>query len=306
MKVSVVIPTFNRKQSLVRCLANMPRDVEVVVVDDGSTDGTAEAVKEIGHPHLVYVRRANGGPASARNTGIELASGDYVAFTDDDCLPIAPWPWPLVERLEQEGPQCAGVGGRVRPLKDGVISRYYTFHRILEPPDSCSYLVTANCVYWREVLLSVGGFDSRIRHPGGEDPCLSFDVRRLGYTLVFEPDAVVMHDYRESFSDFWKTFYRYGRGCAHVLGMERDVLLSWANEVFPLRLSPRSLWTDLTSTWRSYRDSRVPVSGRVAFLGLRGLQRIAYDAGWHRGIRDVRDYGGVPDSPSGRTKATRF
>ena len=218
MRVSVIVPTFNRKRSLLRCISHMPPDVEVIVVDDGSLDGTASALARMAHPHLLYVRQVNGGPASARNTGIGLASGDYIAFTDDDCVPVEPWPWPLVERLERESTEVAGVGGRVQPLHEGLFSRYYTFHRILEPPTSCSYLVTANCAYRRDVLVSVGGFDTGIRHPGGEDPGLSIKMRAAGYRLVFEPRAVVLHDYRESLKDFVRTFYRYGRGCAYVMG----------------------------------------------------------------------------------------
>lgn len=216
--VSVIIPTHNRARSLLRCLSALPKTVEVIVVDDGSTDGTAEAVSQISHPHLGYVRQDNGGPASARNAGMMVASGRYVVFTDDDCVPLEPWPWPLIQRLEREDSRVAGAGGRVLPLRQGVFSRYYTFHRILEPPGSCSYLVTANCAYRRDVLQEVGGFDIAIRHPGGEDPGLSMKVRAKGYGLVFEPAAVVLHDYRESLLNFVRTFYRYGKGCAHVMG----------------------------------------------------------------------------------------
>lgn len=217
-RISVVIPTYNRARSLLRCVACLPEDVEVVVVDDGSTDGTDEVIQQAGHPRLVYVRKANGGPASARNAGIRAASGRYIAFTDDDCVPVRPWPWPLVRRLEGEEPVVAGVGGKVLPLGDGIFSRYYTFHRILEPPASCSYLVTANCLYKREVLELVGGFDEAIRQPGGEDPGLSIKIRAKGYRLAFEPGAIIQHDYRESLMDFLKTFYRYGKGCRCVMG----------------------------------------------------------------------------------------
>ena len=218
MKVSVVIPTFNRKQCVLRLLTRLGRDVEVIVVDDGSSDGTEKAISQVAHPHLTYVRQRNGGPASARNRGIEVASGEFVAFTDDDCVPVHPWPWPLVARLEQEGPRIAGAGGRVQLLRNGLFARYYTFHRILEPPSSCSYLVTANCAYRRRILLELGGFDEGIKHPGGEDPGLSMKARARGYGLAFEPDAVVLHEYRESLVDFVRTFYRYGKGCGYVMG----------------------------------------------------------------------------------------
>jgi glycosyltransferase involved in cell wall biosynthesis len=218
VKASVVIPTFNRKQALLRNLASLSRDLEVIVVDDGSSDGTEEAVTQVAHPRLIYIRQHNKGPASARNVGVEAASGEFVAFTDDDCIPVELWPWPLVARLEQEGPALAGVGGQVQPLYDGLLARYYAFHRILEPPPSCSYITTANCAYRREVRLGVGGFDDGIKHPGGEDPGLSMRVRAKRYRLAFEPKAVVLHEYRESLKNFVRTFYRYGKGCAYVMG----------------------------------------------------------------------------------------
>ncbi len=215
--VTVVIPTFNRASSLERCIRALPSDVEVIVADDGSTDETALVSDRVSHPQLHFVRKGNGGPASARNLGIHHAHGDVVAFTDDDCVPAPRWPHQLAERLRSEPATVGGVGGAVLPLKDGWISRYSTFHRILEAPPSISYLVTANCAYRRAVLNMVGGFDETIRTPGGEDPELAFRVRKAGYTLVHEASAVVHHDYRESLLDFAKTFYRYGRGCARVV-----------------------------------------------------------------------------------------
>ena len=215
--VSVILPTFNRARRLERCLGALPRDVEIVVVDDGSTDETPEVPARVGHSLLRYLRLENRGPAAARNRGVDRASGDILAFIDDDCVPEPGWPWPLVNRLGREPPAVGGVGGRVLPLSDGRVSRYMTFHRILEPPPSCSYLVTANCAYRRVAFEAVGGFDETIRRPGGEDPDLAFRVRARGYRLAFEPSAIVRHEYRENPLDFARTFYRYGKGCANVL-----------------------------------------------------------------------------------------
>lgn len=216
-EVSVIIPTYNRKRSLMRCLKQMPSDVEVIVVDDGSVDGTSEAVRALHKSNIRCLTTPNSGPASARNAGIEVAGGDFIAFTDDDCVPLAPWPVPLVERLRKSDPDIAGAGGRVKPLTDSIIARYYTIHRILEPPASLSYLVTANCCYRREVLELVGGFDTRLKEAGGEDPGLSIKIRKKGFSFVYEPEAVVYHDYRNSVLDFARTFYRYGRGCSLVM-----------------------------------------------------------------------------------------
>ncbi len=216
-RVSVVIPTYNRARPLERCLRALPAGVEIVVVDDGSTDRTAEISRRFPHDGLRYARKENGGPASARNLGASIASGDILLFTDDDCVPAPDWAQALTDRLTREPAVVGGVGGRVLPLGSGTISRYFTFHRILEPPDSCSYLVTANCAYRRSAFEAAGGFDESIQTPGGEDPDLAFRIRSRGYRLAFESSAVVHHDYRENPLDFARTFYRYGKGCAHVV-----------------------------------------------------------------------------------------
>jgi GT2 family glycosyltransferase len=159
----------------------------------------------------------NGGPARARNRGIALATREWIAFTDDDCEPEPDWLVALATRTNEVPAEVAGIGGRVLPASPGLIADYMTLHRILEPPPSCSYLVTSNCIYRRQVLLDVGGFNENVRRPGGEDPGLSFAVRQAGHLLEFCPEAVVRHHYRESVIDFLQTFYRYGRGCRVVM-----------------------------------------------------------------------------------------
>lgn len=217
-RVSVVVPTYNRWRALLRCLESLPDDVEKIVIDDGSTDRTRTLLSELKSSNLICKSQVNQGPAAARNQGIVLASGDIVAFTDDDCVPRPGWPWPLADRLSARSPEVAGVGGRVLPLRDSLVARYSTFHGILDPPPSCAYLVTANCAYRRAALVSVRGFDERIGEPGGEDPELSARLRRLGYRFEYEPNAIVMHEYRTGLWEFARTFHRYGKGCAHVLG----------------------------------------------------------------------------------------
>ena len=213
-----MIPTFNRRDLLLRCIGNIPPEVPIVVVDDGSSDGTEEAIAHLGRTNLQCMHQENAGPAAARNAGWERAGTDLVIFTDDDCIPAAGWARAMTSLMDRLPKSVGGVGGRVLPLGDGWVSRYSTFHRILEPPASCSYLVTANCCYRRSAIAEAGGFDSRIRRPGGEDPGLSLRVRRLGYELMFEPSAIVYHQYRENIIDFARTFFRYGEGCACVLG----------------------------------------------------------------------------------------
>lgn len=303
--VSVVIPTFNRLDSLARCVEALPPEVEVVVVDDGSTDGTARRIRSLVRPRLTYIRRPrNFGPAAARNVGIQRASGDFIAFTDDDCVPSGGWPFPLVEELEQSSDAIAGVGGRILPLRDSTVARFCTFHGILEPPRSLAYLVTANCAYRRGAILEAGGFDERIPFAGGEDPGLSARVRALGHSLGFAPRAIVYHDYRPGWLDFARTFYRYGHGCAlsALSGPEspstsrqtprsdlegsgyRGYSLGFpADDLVPPKLTPSNVIRELSRTLREYEHRAVSRSDRVSFLALKLTQRVAYNYGWSQG-----------------------
>jgi GT2 family glycosyltransferase len=157
----------------------------------------------------------NGGPAKARNKGVLAADADIVAFTDSDCVVDPYWISALSKKLLSD-PNYAGVGGSVLPLDDDIYSRYYTFYKILEPPRELTYLVSANCMYWRDLLLKVDGFDDNIIKPGGEDVGLSLKLRKLGYSFGYEKNAVIYHDYRANLKDFAMTFYNYGFGCRLV------------------------------------------------------------------------------------------
>jgi glycosyltransferase involved in cell wall biosynthesis len=210
---------------LERCMAALAEqrmnEFEVVLVDDGSTDDTPQAARRLSEEltlDLKYVRLPQSrGPACARNQGWRASRAELIAFTDDDCEPAPDWLPRLVQCLTNAAADIAGIGGRVEPSTDGLVSRYMSYHRILEPPPSLSYLVTANCIYRRRALEEVGGFNERVRTPGGEDPGLSFALNERGYRFDFTAQAIVRHSYREGLIDFARTFFRYGRGCSLVM-----------------------------------------------------------------------------------------
>jgi GT2 family glycosyltransferase len=138
-----------------------------------------------------------------------------VAFTDDDCIADAGWTGHLSAAFASEE-AFGGVGGRVLPLRRDVISHYYTHYRILEPPPSRLYLVTANAAFRRRALDQVHGFSEDLHAPGGEDVDVSLKIRRAGWPLGYAEDAVVVHDYRRGLVDFVRTFRAYGHGCRQV------------------------------------------------------------------------------------------
>jgi len=223
-QISVIIPTYNRASLLKECLLSLNRQTypvnafDVIIVDDGSTDSTSQLVEQMTAKKLKYkltfLRKENGGPAKARNLGIQNASGDLIAFTDDDCIVDEYW----LEYLSKAFIQIdiAGVGGKVLAKERGLFSEYLEFKRILEPRQSegkIDFLITANACYRKDVLIAVGGFEEKIKNPGGEDPDLSFKVtQEKGYRLVFEPKAIVYHQFKESFDSFLRMSYNYGRG----------------------------------------------------------------------------------------------
>ncbi len=210
MHISVVIPTHNRKELLRRCLEAVVNqeypNYEVIVVDDGSTDGTGEMVwREF--PQVRYLRQEpNRGPAAARNRGIEAAQGEVVAFTDDDCIVPSDWLATLAEALRR-WPDVAGVGGYQEPpealLRAHVVARAERAMRLrhwgeradLEQlgGDEVPGLATNNVAFRRNVLLEVGGFDEGFPVAAGEDADLKLRIAQRGYRLLYIPLKVAHH-----------------------------------------------------------------------------------------------------------------
>ncbi|MHA1147587.1 MAG: glycosyltransferase family 2 protein [Promethearchaeota archaeon] len=223
--ISVVIPTHNRLKSLQRLLKSVDAlklaPNEVIVVNDGSVDQTPNFLKSWERENHIFIpivlnKPKSEGPGAARNIAIQLASSEAIAFTDDDCILLPSWTRAIKSSKFWEKKEIAGIGGKVFHLRKGIVSEYFSYHRILEPPKYNQYLVTANACYLKDCLLEVNGFDETHRYPGGEDNGLSFKLVNLGYKFKFEKKMIVIHDYRTSLVSFLKTFYRYGKGCAEI------------------------------------------------------------------------------------------
>ncbi len=228
LTTTVVIPTHNRPEMLSDLLSSLlecdPLPDEVVVVDDGST--VPVRIDEMQWPFRFQLLRQDQsrGPGTARNLGVHSSRGDIILFTDDDCLVDPGWVGAHRKRLENAEPALGGLGGRVRARGNDLFSRYYEFHRILEPrphdaaaPERIPYLVTANCAVTRRAFMKAGGFDGRIPTAGGEDAALAIRMVKQGFHLERNLSAVVTHRYRASLADFARTFYRYGLGGRYVV-----------------------------------------------------------------------------------------
>lgn len=207
--VSVVIPAYNAAETLVACLAALRRQTvpldpaEIVVVDDGSEDGTAAIPEAFG---VRLIRQAHENQAVARNRGAWATSGEVILFTDADCEPAPDW----VERMIAPfaDPSIAGVKGRYRTKQRGLVPRFiqHEFELKYEQLRRASHLDFIDgyaAAYRREPFTRLGGFNPR--YPPVEDIELSFRAARCGYRLAFASDAVVYHRHRETVADFART-----------------------------------------------------------------------------------------------------
>ena len=197
--VSVCIATHNRRELLTRTLhaleqQTLPRNsFEVVVVDDGSPDGTSEMLRDWPGPLNLRAYRypVPSGPAAKRNVAWRHARGPVIAFTDDDCRPVPEWLEKGLEALHRED----AVVGRTRP---DPAQRLGPFSRSMWVED-VNWVPTCNVFYQRNDIEAVGGFDETFAAPGGEDTDLAYRIQdQLGRVFGFEAEALVNHEIRQS------------------------------------------------------------------------------------------------------------
>jgi len=236
---SVVIPAYNGGERITETLNSLiqqrgiPIDqYEIIVVDDGSKDNTLEVVENFIHVHghikICYIRSGvNRGPAYARNIGIKMARGTYVAFTDDDCLVPENW-LAIFYSAFQENPEIAGVGGwystegnQNHSIFDSFISFCNFPHVRLTGKYTLRFANafgnTANMCCRKDVLLQIGGFNHFFRYPGFEDFELRDRMYKYRFSLLAHP-LVVGHRKRHNFSSFFRysMILGWGRTLAFV------------------------------------------------------------------------------------------
>lgn len=214
---SIIVPSHNKKDDLVRCLQGLieqeteGRRIEIIVIDDGSTDGTGDAVRafEAGEVPLRYYRLEGRGPATARNEGIRHARGRVVCMIDDDAVPQPGWFLSLVRPFESDD-EIVGVEGKVVPT--GV-----DYGPLGMSPVNLEggVFLTCNIAYRRDALLRVGGFDEGFPYPACEDADLAAAISEYG-RISWAPGAEVHHPRRRwSFQRavrevrFFEAFLRY-------------------------------------------------------------------------------------------------
>jgi glycosyltransferase involved in cell wall biosynthesis len=210
--LSVVVPTYQRAELLDRCLRALAASdlpgFEVVVVDDGSTDGTGEVLRRHADrlPLTALVQPRNAGPAAARNRGVAAARADLVLFVDDDVVVTPSLLSAHVALHAAAADPLLCVLGRVDWHPDlrvtpfmrwldgsGLQFAYDTWLREgpVDPPYAAFY--TANLSLRRDLLLAAGGFDERFPSPAYEDMELAFRLAQRGLRMDYRPAALAWH-----------------------------------------------------------------------------------------------------------------
>lgn len=198
---TVVVATRNRSQLLPRLLRALEEQrgipLEVVIVDDASTDETPAVTAELAAasplPVTVVRQPLRRGQSAGRNVGWRAATADLVLFTDDDCMPRPDWARRMCDALAAHDL----VQGRTIPAPD-QLHHAGPFSRTLDISEANGWYATCNMAYRRSWLQLVGGFDESFRHFAGEDTDLAMRCLDGGATFAFDPDAVVAHDIRPS------------------------------------------------------------------------------------------------------------
>jgi glycosyltransferase involved in cell wall biosynthesis len=218
-EISVVIPTHNRLEVLAEVIQALefqdrPPSFEVVVVDDGSTDGTADWLR--GHSFNLPLRvltQENRGPAAARNTGVAVAAGQWVAFLGDDTVPSPGWLRLHREAHRSRGddPRLAVIGytGWHKRMRLTPFLRYINEHglqfgyALIKDREDVpfNFLYTSNLSLHRDELLAEP-FDLRFPYAAWEDIELAYRLKKRGLRLVYEPAATVAHDHPTDIARF--------------------------------------------------------------------------------------------------------
>ena len=283
--VSVIVPALDAQTLIKACLISLlrmdyPRERrEILVVDNGSKDGTAEIIKQFPVRYLWEGRR---GVSYARNRGIETCKGDILAFTDPDCLVSRSWLLELTRAFEGEG--VGGVAGEIVPFPGKTPAEQYAARRRshsqkrpmnhpLHP-----FAMTPNVAYRREVFQQMGLFDARFRGGGWEDADLCWRFfEGTNFKLAYAPNAVVFHRYRTTVREFFIQHVRYGDGLARIYAKYRgDLSPGWQQSLHAYWNLGNLSWilakevlsgaetSDLHTAWLDFLRQ---VAQRIGFLG---------------------------------------
>lgn len=231
--ISVIIPVKNEEKRIKTCIKAVLNQslspYEVIVVDGHSSDRTVDYAKELGAKILYENHKTRAG---ACQVGVDHSNGNFVAFTDADCVSHRDWLRNLIKEFDNE---IVGVGGIIKNNGNGlweksinlamesfigsansVQGRPFPSKRYVRSLSGC------NSMYRKEDISKVGGFDLELST--AEDTNLSAKLLKVG-NLLYTPDAIIFHNHQRGLKDFAKRMYQYGYGRAKSGLLDIQVIL---------------------------------------------------------------------------------
>jgi len=276
--VSIIIPTYNRKNQLKKCLDSVLRidypkeKYEIIIIDDGSTDETYAFLKEEQSkvPNFKIFRQENKGCAAARNLGIKNAKGEILFFTDDDCLVEKDWTVQHLKHYSNE--KVGGVGGILCPNKMNYIEEYkiaiyldeYTQYMEVTDAKSGRGLATCNCSYRKEMFEITGLFDEDFIT--GADPEFSKRIMIKGYKIIKDPNIKVHHLKTDTFKSFLRTYFKRRQGITAERKKHENLWTNKKKYGYIKRLT--NLWRRFCYVQENITDKRIDIYIMIKFLFL--------------------------------------
>ncbi len=224
LRCSVIVPVYNGARVIDRCLDALaqqtvsPAEFEIIIVDDGSSDGTAERVAEWAGRHtrvaVSLLRQGQAGPASARNRGALAARGPLLLFTDADCRPVPGWIAALLAAFDAPD-QPAGLMGVYCTDQTDLAGRFAQMefedrYDRMRHGQQLDVVATYSAAFRRDLFLAEGGFDPGFPKANNEDVEFSYRLSEQGHQMRFVPEAQVYHHHANT----WRRYaqLKTGRG----------------------------------------------------------------------------------------------
>jgi cellulose synthase/poly-beta-1,6-N-acetylglucosamine synthase-like glycosyltransferase len=269
--VSIVIPVYNGIRTIRYCLdaimqVDYPRSrYEVIVVDNNSSDGTPEVVRQ--YPVRLAYETILQGPHAASNTGLRLAQGEIVVFTDSDCVPEKEWLRRIVAPFAD--PEVVAVGGQIEAFEPRTRVERFLGNEI-RPFQNCvqlaegfpKSLLTGNSAYRRSVVMDVGMFNQNLYT--GSEVDMAWRVQwKTGQRVVYVNDAVVYHMFSSEIKRLFRHFMIYGYSEVLLATLYKDMPDYPRNSRAQIKIilsQMRALFTYLASIL--YRSITGPLRGK--------------------------------------------
>lgn len=249
IEISVVIPAYNAEKSIAGCLESIlsqktRKNYEVIVVDDGSRDSTAQVIRQLQktHGNLRLKTQKNSGPAVARNKGARIAHGRIIVFVDSDCVAESQWLEEMVKPFSEKN--IAGVQGTYRSGQKELPARLTQLeiqarHEKMGEQKYIDAMGSYSAAYNKEIFFGAGRFDESFPIASGEDTDLAFKISKSGKKMVFAPKAVVWHAHPNTWKKYFKVKYfrAYWRTKVYKKHAEKIVKDSYTSQTMKFQIA---------------------------------------------------------------------